>query len=63
MPSGLAVVDLLSAAARAASGQGLYVVSMYLQKAAMEHERHGCPSAPTPCAYEIEAARVLISGF
>jgi hypothetical protein len=55
--------DLLSAAARAASRHGLYVVSMYLEKAAVEHTRKGCPSHPTPCAYEIEASRVLLSGF
>jgi hypothetical protein len=63
MPAGLAGADLLSVAARAASGHGLFVVSRYLQKAAAEHELHGCPSAPTPCAYEIEAARVMLSGF
>jgi hypothetical protein len=56
-------VDLLTAAARAASRNGLYVVSMYLEKAAVEHQRRGCPSGHTPCAYEIEASRVLLSGF
>lgn len=59
---GLRGADLLNAAARIAAGNGLYVVSMYLEKAAVEHERRGCESAPTPCAYEIEAARVLTSG-
>ena len=62
MTSGLAGVDLLTRAARVASGHGLMTVSMYLEKAATEHRRNGCPSAPAPCAYEIEAARVLISG-
>ncbi|MFJ8966275.1 hypothetical protein ACIRG5_43465 [Lentzea sp. NPDC102401] len=40
------------------------MVSMYLEKAAVEHERKGCPSSDVaPCAYEIEASRVLLSGF
>lgn len=56
-------MDLLTAAARAASRNGLYVVSMYLEKAAVEHQRKGCPSEVAPCAYEIEASRVLLSGF
>ena len=61
---GLGGAELLTAAARAASRNGLYVVSMYLEKAAVEHNRKGCPSSdPTPCAYEIEASRVLLSGF
>jgi hypothetical protein len=61
---GLGGADLLTAAARAASRNGLYVVSMYLEKAAVEHQRKGCPSAGVaPCAYEIEASRVLLSGF
>jgi len=60
---GLGGPELLSAAARAASRNGLYVVSMYLEKAAVEHQRKGCPSEPAPCAYEIEASRVLLSGF
>jgi hypothetical protein len=60
---GLGGADLLTAAARAASRNGLYVVSMYLEKAAVEHRRKGCPSQVAPCAYEIEASRVLLSGF
>jgi hypothetical protein len=60
---GLAGADLLTAAARAASRNGLYVVSMYLEKAAVEHQRKGCPSDVGHCAYEIEASRVLLSGF
>lgn len=60
---GLGGAELLSAAARAASRNGLYVVSMYLEKAAVEHQRKGCPSEVAPCAYEIEASRVLLSGF
>ena len=59
----LAGVDLLTAAARAAGRNGLYVVSMYLEKAAVEHQRKGCPSEVAPCAYEIEASRVLLCGF
>ena len=62
MTPGLAGVDLLSAAARVASGHGLMTVSTYLEKAARQHRRNGCPSAPMPCAHEIEAARVLITG-
>ena len=54
---------MLTAAARAASRNGLYVVSMYLEKAAVEHQRKGCPSEVGHCAYEIEASRVLLSGF
>ncbi|GAA3654112.1 hypothetical protein C8D88_113248 [Lentzea atacamensis] len=60
---GLGGAELLTAAARAASRNGLYVVSMYLEKAAIEHQRKGCPSEVAPCAYEIEASRVLLSGF
>ncbi|SEQ66135.1 hypothetical protein SAMN05216188_104213 [Lentzea xinjiangensis] len=60
---GLGGADLLTAAARAASRNGLFVVSMYLEKAAVEHQREGCPSEVAPCAYEIEASRVLLSGF
>ncbi|MEU7480437.1 hypothetical protein AB0A63_30980 [Lentzea sp. NPDC042327] len=59
----LAGADLLTAAARAASRNGLYVVSTYLEKAAVEHQRRGCPSDVGHCAYEIEASRVLLSGF
>ena len=60
---GLSGAELLTAAARAASRNGLYVVSMYLEKAAVQHQRKGCPSEVAPCAYEIEASRVLLSGF
>lgn len=60
---GLGGAELLTAAARAASRNGLYVVSMYLEKAAVEHQRNGCPSDVAPCAHEIEASRVLLSGF
>ncbi len=60
---GLTGAELLTAAARAASRSGLFVVSMYLEKAAVEHQRKGCPSEVAPCAYEIEASRVLLSGF
>ncbi|SDP62895.1 hypothetical protein SAMN05421507_111206 [Lentzea jiangxiensis] len=55
--------DLLITAARAASRNGLHVVSMYLEKAAIEHQRNGCPAEVGHCAHEIEAARVLLSGF
>jgi hypothetical protein len=60
---GLTGVDLLTAAARAASRNGLHVVSRYLEKAAVEHQRRGCPSDVAPCAHEIEASRVLLAGF
>ena len=60
---GLGGADLLTAAARAASRNGLHVVSTYLEKAAVEHRLKGCPSQVAPCAHEIEASRVLLSGF
>ncbi|GHH52550.1 hypothetical protein [Lentzea cavernae] len=60
---GLGGADLLTAAARAASRNGLHVVSMYLERAAAEHRLKGCPSPVAPCAQEIEASRVLLSGF
>lgn len=59
--AGLTGVELLSAAARVASRRSLFVVATHLEKAAMRHRWKGCPAAPLPCAYEIEAAGVLAS--
>lgn len=59
--SRLTGVELLSEAAKMAARRGLFTVATYLEKAAMQHRGRGCPSAPLPCALEIEAARVLMS--
>jgi hypothetical protein len=55
-------VDLLRRASRLATAQGNLTVSAYLSRAADDHERlGGCPASSGSCAYEVEAARVIMS--
>jgi hypothetical protein len=63
MTTALAGIDLLRAASGVAASSGEFVVARYLERAAVDHARHGaCPCWPKPCAFEIEARRVLGSG-
>jgi hypothetical protein len=57
-------VELLRAASRLASEQGNNEIAACMERAAGDHERtRGCPAAPAPCGYEIEAGRVILSGM
>jgi len=55
--------ELLRAAVRVANSQGLVTVASYLQRAAKEHLLHGCASTADPCPHEVEAIRILSSGY